>query len=317
MKDIRPYVCTFEDCPTGAKSRLFDSYHSWISHEQQYHRREWCCSLCDAVFDQVSSLEDHWTCDHPDQPALHPTVLTFSERPAVTLVQRCILCGLEAAPQMLARHLRNHMEELALFVTHGWWEVSEPETAGNNSNENQGKRSCTSGANSRSSARIESWSAGKLSPSQSGWETFLREPENEDVGRRYREIDIRHVAEKLEAHGRTGQGILARRLAYGNTKRRALLHFYRTHAGNFSETAGGMMNVTVRDINHPEGSDSGNDNSQAICQSEGSVKEILVPLPPSQALPLGTSTFVCPVCKNVINPQSERDWRYVPHPLEI
>jgi hypothetical protein len=40
--DLKPYVCTFEDC----ELRIFSDLHSWVSHELENHRKEWNCYFC-------------------------------------------------------------------------------------------------------------------------------------------------------------------------------------------------------------------------------------------------------------------------------
>ncbi|KGO45689.1 Tetratricopeptide-like helical [Penicillium expansum] len=39
FRDLRPYICTFEDCQNGGK--LYVSRHDWIYHELQIHRRNY------------------------------------------------------------------------------------------------------------------------------------------------------------------------------------------------------------------------------------------------------------------------------------
>ena len=36
MKDLRPYVCTYDDCDTG--NQLYDSMKDWLGHEAQMHQ---------------------------------------------------------------------------------------------------------------------------------------------------------------------------------------------------------------------------------------------------------------------------------------
>lgn len=47
LKDIRPYVCTFEDC----NLKLFAERHSWFEHEMQDHRCKWRCNFCSRGLD--------------------------------------------------------------------------------------------------------------------------------------------------------------------------------------------------------------------------------------------------------------------------
>ena len=36
MKDLRPYLCTYDQCDTG--NQLYDSMEDWLSHEAQMHQ---------------------------------------------------------------------------------------------------------------------------------------------------------------------------------------------------------------------------------------------------------------------------------------
>lgn len=42
LEDLRPYICTFQECDL----RLFPRRHDWFNHERQYHRVLWHCSFC-------------------------------------------------------------------------------------------------------------------------------------------------------------------------------------------------------------------------------------------------------------------------------
>lgn len=124
MRDIRPYICTFKDCPLG--SRLFDARHEWLSHELEYHRREWFCDPCHLVYRSGDTFENHLRKAHPGQHTELKigTTVDMCGR-ALETDQPCNICGHVIAAASLARHLGRHMEEMALYVVHQWWDHDE------------------------------------------------------------------------------------------------------------------------------------------------------------------------------------------------
>lgn len=119
LRDLQPYVCTFEPCSKGSK--LFDSRHEWFDHELLAHRKEWVCSAgCEESFSLQTEFEDHMRNTHAK---------AFSEHQLVALVDMCqrpveedseAQCPLCVAPmgsmKQLCRHLARHLESLALFA---------------------------------------------------------------------------------------------------------------------------------------------------------------------------------------------------------
>jgi hypothetical protein len=90
--DLKPYICTFEDCTW----RLFSDCDDWFSHELQYHRREWVCQQCQ--LDPFSSRDDfvqHLESTHGmGFPSSHLNgVVLKSEEPVDKFYEgACLLC---------------------------------------------------------------------------------------------------------------------------------------------------------------------------------------------------------------------------------
>ncbi|KAF9894919.1 hypothetical protein FE257_004541 [Aspergillus nanangensis] len=115
--DLRPYICTFGNCVQS--SQLYDSYREWSDHERQFHRREWACHICTAVFDTRSSFNDHLQDIHHDMIPKDQvqTIATMSNRP-VTSPQQCPLCPKPPIADLnrFQQHLARHLQQLSLFV---------------------------------------------------------------------------------------------------------------------------------------------------------------------------------------------------------
>ncbi|KAF8536480.1 hypothetical protein BDD12DRAFT_912112 [Trichophaea hybrida] len=107
--DIRPYVCTFKDCPK--QNHLFDSRHEWFEHEQELHRKEWYCNSCGKIFTSSTDFGEHLRKSHPGLQ----TAMDRCER-TIQSEQPCPLCPASCLPGRLQKHLARHMQQTALFV---------------------------------------------------------------------------------------------------------------------------------------------------------------------------------------------------------
>ena len=131
--DLRPYVCTFEECDV----KLFGDRHVWFEHELEYHRLEWCCRFCSyQPFKAEGGLRAHMLARHPNfaSPIQLPALLQASRQTVDRIpASACILCDWEAVLrrtntdtpinevlvvtlEQFRRHLGSHMEQLALFA---------------------------------------------------------------------------------------------------------------------------------------------------------------------------------------------------------
>lgn len=113
FRDLRPYVCTFEECVTP--NQLFKSRSEWLRHELKFHRQEWYCNDCSVVFKDEKSLENHLKHVHPDActPVLLPVVIKGCQRTSSS-PERCALCTVELPAIRVRNHLARHLQQLAL-----------------------------------------------------------------------------------------------------------------------------------------------------------------------------------------------------------
>ncbi|KAI5777396.1 ankyrin repeat-containing domain protein [Geopyxis carbonaria] len=123
FRDIRPYVCTFENCSTA--SHLFETRHQWFNHELDEHRREWFCNsgICKKTFKQHKDLEDHLRRRH-DAVGNVDIIIDRCERTAISL-QKCPLCPLRMSVARIQGHLGRHLQQIALFALPGAEEDSD------------------------------------------------------------------------------------------------------------------------------------------------------------------------------------------------
>ncbi|OQE89740.1 hypothetical protein PENNAL_c0013G04005 [Penicillium nalgiovense] len=120
FRDLRPYVCTFEDCTNTGK--LYVSRHDWIYHELQVHRRKYVCKECDkrcAGRKELSThLREHYKESIP--PAQLSLILDLCDHQVdvscTSEKDTCLVCGEELQLSALQGHLAAHMEDIALFV---------------------------------------------------------------------------------------------------------------------------------------------------------------------------------------------------------
>ncbi|KAJ5184564.1 hypothetical protein N7472_009404 [Penicillium cf. griseofulvum] len=119
FRDLRPYVCTFEDCQNGGK--LYVSRHDWMHHELQIHRRNYVCKVCEKMCSSRKEMSAHLR-EHYDEsisPSQLEVILDFCNRQVDILEYEkhsCLVCGEELLLPALQGHLAAHMEDIALFV---------------------------------------------------------------------------------------------------------------------------------------------------------------------------------------------------------
>ena len=119
FRDLRPYVCTFEDCQNAGK--LYVSRHDWIYHELQIHRREYVCKECHKIYSNRKEMSTHLR-EHYDKsisPARLGVVLDLCDRQVDVSDNEkdsCLVCAEELSLSALQGHLAAHMEDIALFI---------------------------------------------------------------------------------------------------------------------------------------------------------------------------------------------------------
>ena len=132
--DLKPYVCTFENC----ELKLFSDRRTWFSHELKDHRQVWGCCFCSHdSFDDADKYKRHLASCHPESLVEDqlPALLKMSQTALVKLVPTdCPLCddweqclrrvaphvpsaeAFVVTPSQFQHHLGTHMEQLALFA---------------------------------------------------------------------------------------------------------------------------------------------------------------------------------------------------------
>lgn len=118
FRDLRPYVCTYEDCPNAEK--LYVTRHDWTYHGRQLHQRSWICgNKCNCKFSSPHLFKEHMLECHLGtfaEPQL-PILIDMCERPADPDERAsCPLCGEQATLRTIQAHVASHLEDIALFV---------------------------------------------------------------------------------------------------------------------------------------------------------------------------------------------------------
>lgn len=121
LRDLQPYVCTYEDCDMF--DHMFESRDAWFNHESELHRAEWSCNTCAPPFNDHHSyltfgtqkdFVRHMTQVHNLAESRLNWTLEAFRRPISIVSGECCLCGQYA--EKLKSHLGRHMEQLALFA---------------------------------------------------------------------------------------------------------------------------------------------------------------------------------------------------------
>jgi hypothetical protein len=144
LRDLRPYVCTFEQCTSS--ENMFEKRSEWFSHEMQFHRKDWSCNILGhGTYQHESEFEDHIRRDHSNWfvESQLPSLIAMFGRPSQALLAPCPFCN-EAHQEFkeedplqavlteegepiirrdpvfvptgkIKRHIARHLERLALF----------------------------------------------------------------------------------------------------------------------------------------------------------------------------------------------------------
>jgi hypothetical protein len=134
MRDLKPYVCTSEECDT----KLFPDRHTWFTHELQNHLVEWHCCFCpSSPYQTREKFDKHLRKTHADKfiDDQLPELVRVCQKPVDKLLPTsCPFCNewearlrelnkhmsadeiLVVTPQQFRHHVGSHMEQLALFA---------------------------------------------------------------------------------------------------------------------------------------------------------------------------------------------------------
>jgi len=120
FRDLRPYVCTFEDCLNAEK--LYLGRHDWTYHELQIHRRQYVCRDCQKTFDGKTDMTRHLREHYAEASTTHLGIildLCDDQVDVSSTKDSCIFCGEEHFLVALHEHVAEHMESISLFILPG------------------------------------------------------------------------------------------------------------------------------------------------------------------------------------------------------
>ncbi|KAB5578818.1 WD40-repeat-containing domain protein [Coniochaeta sp. 2T2.1] len=117
IHDLRPYVCTYENCKTSGQ--LYESRHDWIHHENTHHRKIWrCLEHSDQVFAELTTYKLHLETEHAlqmDSPSMN-RIIPASESTSTVTDRGCPVCSVVLdTPRALHSHIALHLERFSLF----------------------------------------------------------------------------------------------------------------------------------------------------------------------------------------------------------
>jgi hypothetical protein len=144
MRDLKPYVCTSEECDM----KLFPDRRTWFTHELQNHLVEWKCCFCTSTPCQTrDQFNKHVRRIHADKFTEDqlPALVKVCQKPVDKLrPSACPFCDewetklrelnthmspdeiLVVTTEQFRHHVGSHMEQLALFaIPRGYKEGSD------------------------------------------------------------------------------------------------------------------------------------------------------------------------------------------------
>ncbi|TLD09898.1 hypothetical protein PgNI_05861 [Pyricularia grisea] len=117
IRDLRPYVCTYENCKTA--SQLYDSRQDWCHHEESCHRTAWRCPQhSEQIFTDIASYKDHIATDHAklSDDASIMRMVNAGQSTLAEVDRPCPVCDIVLdTSDALQSHLALHLERISLF----------------------------------------------------------------------------------------------------------------------------------------------------------------------------------------------------------
>ena len=110
--DLRPYVCTYEDCSDA--DQQYDSFTQWLNHENNNHRlaRE-CKEHPGEFFQSITSWNDHLASHKLDSSSRSDLASSDIEKGSADEQRYCIFC---TEGGVTPEHTSAHLQQLALFA---------------------------------------------------------------------------------------------------------------------------------------------------------------------------------------------------------
>ena len=118
FRDLRPYMCTYIDCPSG--DQLYDSWKDWASHERWTHNKIWrCTEHSTKAFSSRLEFEQHLTQMHAQKRGWMElnNIVSAGETVSTLPDHDCPFC-LHTADSLdaLQNHIATHLQRVALFA---------------------------------------------------------------------------------------------------------------------------------------------------------------------------------------------------------
>ncbi|KAI1365124.1 hypothetical protein F5Y08DRAFT_304936 [Xylaria arbuscula] len=120
LRDLRPYTCLVEDCPTA--SREYSRRHEWMNHMLQKHWKSWVCPYrCGFYHATDTSLRDHVSKEHTPvtNMELDAMIARCGQTSSLSASSPadCPLCqDVLVTIRQYQRHVGRHQVELSLFA---------------------------------------------------------------------------------------------------------------------------------------------------------------------------------------------------------
>lgn len=135
IHDLRPYICTYEDC--RSVNQLYGNKADWVQHEAS-HATTWRCPVHPKeVFDNLVAFRLHATDGHVQNALIKGSIHEIVVAESVYKTRRscpvCTVSDLSAA--QLDNHVAAHLERLAIFSLPKHAGMVEADDDGQDSNE--------------------------------------------------------------------------------------------------------------------------------------------------------------------------------------
>lgn len=112
LRDLRPYICTYEDCRDG--DQQYDTFRQWVSHEERSHRTaRQCTEHAEEIFKSDSEWREHMNDQHREDKQSPQSVTIEQKTPDVVGTRQCPICP---GATVTNEHVAIHLQQLALFA---------------------------------------------------------------------------------------------------------------------------------------------------------------------------------------------------------
>jgi hypothetical protein len=128
IRDLRPYVCTYEQCLSS--EQLYDTRDDWIQHEISTHQKIFrCFEHEEETFTTLGAYEEHVRVYHED----NAVSAKFAISTIKNVHRSCPVCSVVlGSVQKLQSHIALHLERFAMFSLPRLTNISEESETGSN-----------------------------------------------------------------------------------------------------------------------------------------------------------------------------------------